>query len=130
MASPKGGHPVPVSPLAQPAADYKEPALRQYLCGHRGAPVSMGTPDKGRSSGGGVATEVEDMAFVDGGMIEIAGAYPGMEAATGALHRGTSITSQFFIFMRFQESTKPRQEDARQDGRTPQGLVRPLQAHS
>lgn len=85
---PKGGYRMPASPLAPPATDYKEPALRQYLYGHRGAPASMGTPNKGSGSSGGVATGVEDMVFVDGERIEIAGTYPSVEAAIGALHRG------------------------------------------
>lgn len=48
----------------------------------------MGRPNKGSSGSGGVATEVEDIVFVDGERIEIASTHPNVEAAIEALHRG------------------------------------------
>ena len=48
----------------------------------------MGRPTKRSDSSGSVATEVEDIVFVDGERIEIACTYPNVEAAIEALHRG------------------------------------------
>lgn len=48
----------------------------------------MGRPSKGSGNSGGVATEVEDIVFIDGERIEIACTYPNVEAAIEALHRG------------------------------------------
>ena len=48
----------------------------------------MGRPNKGSGNSGGVATEVEDIVFVDGERIEIASTHPNVEAAIEALHRG------------------------------------------
>lgn len=52
------------------------------------APAIMGPQNTKNGRDGSTTTEIEDIVFIDGERIEIAGTYPDVETAIEALHKG------------------------------------------